>query len=100
MGFLLRSRRVFKLRPVLLLLVAASAAGCGRKAGSDPARLKATSTAQKCVERGEDYLREGNKQKAAAAYSKAIQVDPDCQTAYVRRAMLYGEVGEHKKALA
>ena len=85
-------------RPALFLLLAAvAAAGCGK---TSPQRSRATKTAQKYVDMGEDYLAEGNRKKALAAYTKAIQVDPQCHTAYVRRGLMYKDAGQHEKAMA
>lgn len=97
MARLLRWRPVLALWPVLVLLAGAGTAGCGK---SSAQHARAAKTAQKYVDLGEDRLAEGNKKKALAAYTKAIQVDPRCQTAYVRRGLVYKEAGEHEKAMA
>jgi tetratricopeptide (TPR) repeat protein len=94
---MLRSRPVLVVWPVLLLLGAVAAAGCGKSAAQ---RAEAAKTAQKYVEMGEDCLAEGNRKKAMAAYSKAIEVDPRCQTAYVRRGLMYKEARQHEQAMA
>jgi tetratricopeptide (TPR) repeat protein len=65
-----------------------------------PARILLARRPKRRPRSTSDYLLQGDEQKAAAAYTKAIQADPKCQTAYVRRGMVYAEVGEHKKALA
>lgn len=97
MGSLLRWRPVLVVWPVLVLLVGAGTVGCGKTPAQ---RARAAKTAQKYVDMGEDYLAEGNQKKALAAYTKAIHVDPRCQTAYVRRGLVRKEGGEHKKAMA
>ena len=95
-------RRMLWLKPgplvgsLLVLLAAVAAPGCGKTSAR---RSGAAKTAQKYVDLGEDYLAEGNRKKALAAYSKAIQVDPQCQTAYVRRGLMHKEAGQHKKAM-
>lgn len=96
----LRLRSCLKTAAILAILSVMFLVGCRRKATSDSARKSTQATAKRYVDQGEDYLLQGDKTKAAAAYTKAIQVDPKCQTAYVRRGMVYAEVGEHKKALA
>ena len=97
MGRLLQLRPALALGPVLVLLAAVATAGCGE---SSAQRARAAKRAQEYVDLGEDYLAEGNRKKALAAYNKAIQVDPRCQTAYVRRGLVCKEAGEHKKAMA
>jgi len=74
-------------RAVVLLGVALLVAGCG---GGSP---------EKYLELGKAHLAESQKEKAIAAYSKAIQVDPDCRNAYLGRAMCYNETGRPEKAI-
>jgi tetratricopeptide (TPR) repeat protein len=88
-------RRLLGAWPLAMLLAGTSIAGCGEK--GDP---QAEKRAAKYVELGEDYLAAGESQKALAAYSKAIQTDPDCQTAYVRRGMAYNDAGKHDRAIS
>ena len=93
----LRSRPVLILWPVLVLPAAVAAGGCGKSAAQ---RAKAAKQAQKYVQMGEDYLVEGDRKKALDAYTKAIEADPRCQTAYVRRGLMYKEARKHDKAMA
>ena len=81
---------------VASLVAALPIAGCGGSAGAKADRQKA----EAYVQRGEDYLMDGNTDKALAAYNKAIEVDPNCQKAFVRRGLLHDEAGRTEEALA
>ena len=48
---------------------------------------------------GDKYLADGQKEKAIEAYSKAIQIDPNCKKAYLSRAMCYNETDQPEKAV-
>jgi len=80
---------------LICLLAAVPITGCGGAASPKVDRQKA----EQYVQRGEDYLMEGNKKKALAAYNKAIEIDPDCQKAFVRRGLLYDEAGRTEQAM-
>jgi Tfp pilus assembly protein PilF len=86
------SRTVGVLCVAAVLLVIA---GCG-KSGPSAAHRKA----MKYVKAGQDAHFGGDAKKGLACYNKAIQIDPECQQAYVRRGMLYSESGQPKKAIA
>ena len=81
---------------MISLLAAVPMAGCGGPAGSQADRQKA----EAYVQRGEDYLMDGNTDKALAAYNKAIEVDPNCQKAFVRRGLLHDEAGRTEEAMS
>jgi tetratricopeptide (TPR) repeat protein len=76
-----------------IVMAVALVAGCGK---SESTRRKA----MQHVKAGEKAHYGGDAKKGLAAYNKAIQIDPECKDAYVRRGMLYNESGEPKKALA
>jgi len=54
---------------------------------------------ERALKLGDKYLAEGNREKAIAAYSKAIGIDPNCLNAYLSRAMCYNETNQPEKAI-
>jgi len=62
-----------------------------------PALVQAQ-TAKQFFRAGEDFARANNYQDAIAQYTKAIELDPDYEKAYVSRALAYSRTGEHKSA--
>jgi tetratricopeptide (TPR) repeat protein len=84
-----RTHRVFSSAGVLAVAFGCLlAGGCARR--SPDAHLA----------RGERLLSAGKKKEAAAAFTKAIEIDPKCVQAYLNRAMCYNETGQPKRAVA
>jgi len=69
-------------------LVATSVLGCG---GGSP---------EAAFQRGQKMLKAGDRKKAVAAFTEAINIDPKYEQAYTWRGVAYNEMGDHKKALA
>jgi len=55
-------------------------------------------TARQYFRAGEDFTKANNYQDAIAQYTKAIELDPDFEKAYVSRAQAYARTNEHQKA--
>ncbi len=55
-------------------------------------------TAKQYFKAGEDFAKANNYKDAIAQYSRAIELDPDYEKAYVSRALAYSGTGEHKSA--
>ena len=55
-------------------------------------------TARQYLRAGEDFTKANNYQDAIAQFTKAIELDPDFDRAYVSRAQAYSWIGEHQKA--
>ena len=51
-------------------------------------------------QRGYTYANKGERDKAIAAYTKAIELKPDLSVAYYNRGIIYENIGEHAKAAA
>ncbi len=51
------------------------------------------------VERGDEYLYQGNYKQAIADYDKAIELDPSCATAYNNRGITYRKQGDYERAI-
>jgi len=89
---------------LLGLAVLIGTCGCGgsgrskrsssRKSGAPKASVK------KALADGKKYVDVRNTQKAIAAFSRAIKLDPKCKEAYVWRGMAYNESHDRRKALA
>lgn len=78
----------------LAVMALAGIVGCGE----DPAEVR--KQADQYVRKGDDYLDRGDKGKAIAAYTKAVEIDPTYKKPYIGRAMLYEETGRHKEAVS
>lgn len=55
-------------------------------------------TAKQYFKAGEDFAKANNYQDAIAQFSKAIELDPDYDKAYINRAFAFSRTGEHKSA--
>ena len=55
-------------------------------------------SAKQSFKAGEDFYKSMNFKDAIDQYSKAIELDPDYEKAYVSRAMAYSRTGNHKNA--
>ena len=55
-------------------------------------------TAKQYFKTGEDFTKANNYQDAIAQFTRAIELDPDYEKAYVSRAIAYSRTGEHKSA--
>lgn len=55
-------------------------------------------TAKQYFKAGEDFTKANNYQDAITQFSKAIELDPDYDKAYISRAFVYSRTGEHKSA--
>jgi tetratricopeptide (TPR) repeat protein len=55
-------------------------------------------TARQYLRAGEDFTKANNYQDAIAQFTKAIELDPDFEKAYVSRAQAYSWTGAHQKA--
>ncbi len=55
-------------------------------------------TARQYFRAGEDFTKANNYQDAIVQYTRAIELDPDYDKAYVNRALAYSRTGEHKNA--
>lgn len=78
--------------------------GCGGPSrSSDSSSTKPRppkASVKKALAEAEKYLARDDREKAIAAYSQAIKLDPDCKKAYVGRGMVYNETNDRNKALA
>jgi len=52
------------------------------------------------VHQGFGYAELGDYEQAIAAYTKAIELDPDCATAYHNRGIAYRKLGDYDQAIA
>ena len=55
-------------------------------------------TARQYFRAGEDFTKANNYQDAIVQYTRAIELDPDYDKAYVNRALAYSRTGEHQNA--
>jgi len=55
-------------------------------------------TAKQYFKAGEDFTKANNYQDAIIQFTKAIELDPDYEKAYVNRALAYSRTGEHQSA--
>jgi type IV pilus assembly protein PilF len=60
--------------------------------------LKAPRDAKKALERGQNFLKKGNKEEAAGQFSKAIELYPAYAEARVRLGDIYAEMGRREEA--
>ncbi len=76
--------------------------GCG--GGQPPKKPKKPSapsgSAKSAFDRGKQFLTDGSRQKAVAAFNEAIRATPDYQQAYVWRGVAHSESGDSNKAIA
>ncbi len=49
---------------------------------------------------GRNFLKNGQWDKAIAAFNKAIELDPKCVEAYITRGNAYNDKGQHDKAIS
>lgn len=66
-----------------------------------PLLITATAQAQSAKQyfkAGEDFAKANNYSDAIIQFTKAIELDPDYDKAYVQRATAYSRIGEHKHA--
>ena len=61
------------------------------------AEVQAQSTKQ-YLKAGEDFAKANNYADAIVQYTKAIELDPDNEKAYIQRAIANSRLGEHEKA--
>jgi len=69
--------------------------GCGGGGASENVQLAA-----RYVAAGDDCLAQGDLRKAIAAYSKAIQLDPENKKAFLCRGMALSDANRHQQAVA
>ena len=50
------------------------------------------------IARGNKYYQSDHYEKAIAEYSQAIKLDPNDASAYRRRGITYGNLGQYEKA--
>ncbi len=55
---------------------------------------------RQALERGDAYYKDGQAQKALAAYAEAIRLDSTCVAAYIKRATVYLNEGDEPRAIA
>ncbi len=55
-------------------------------------------SAKQCYKAGEDFAKANNYADAIIQYTRAIELDPDYEKAYIQRASAYSRSGEHKNA--
>ena len=83
--------------PLAVLLVA----GCADSdsSGSNKGGSQSNASVEKYVKAGDDALSDGDRKKAVQAYTKAINLDPECYKAYLKRGMVHNESGDDNSAL-
>ena len=57
-------------------------------------------SAKQYFKAGEEFYKSMNFNDAIDQYNKAIEMDPDYEKAYIRRAMAYSKTGDHVNAAA
>jgi len=57
-------------------------------------------SAKQCYKAGDEFYKSMNFNEAIEQYKRAIELDPDFEKAYIRRAMSYSKIGDHASAAA
>ena len=76
---------------IVIMTAVLAAAGCSQNAGR---------TAPKQLELGQKYLLEYNYEEAAAAFQKALEIEPKQMDAYLGLAKAYRKMGEDEQELS